>query len=88
MSSDNNGSSGGMGVGGVLGIVFVVLKLVGVIDWPWVWVLCPFWIMFAIALVIFIVIMLGAIGALGISGIIDSISGRRKKRWNDISKGR
>ena len=28
----------------VLGIVFVVLKLCGVIKWSWVWVTCLFWI--------------------------------------------
>lgn len=27
----------------VLGVVFLVLKLVGVINWAWVWVLAPFW---------------------------------------------
>jgi len=26
----------------ILGVVFVVLKLVGTIDWSWVWVLSPF----------------------------------------------
>ena len=29
---------------GVATLVFTVLKLVGVIDWPWIWVLCPLWI--------------------------------------------
>ena len=28
----------------ILGILFIVLKLYGVIDWAWVWVLAPFWI--------------------------------------------
>ena len=28
----------------LLGIAFVVLKLCEVIDWPWRWVLAPFWI--------------------------------------------
>ena len=28
----------------ILGIVFIILKLCGVIDWAWVWVLAPFWI--------------------------------------------
>lgn len=28
----------------LLGIVFIVLKLTGFIDWSWVWVLAPFWI--------------------------------------------
>ena len=46
--SSNNTSSGGMGCGSVLLIVFIVLKLVGVIDWSWVWVLSPLWIGFAL----------------------------------------
>lgn len=44
---------GGIGFAGVLGIVFVVLKLCGVISWPWFWVLSPFWIPLAfVALVV------------------------------------
>ena len=42
--SNNSNSSGGLGLGSVLTIVFVVLKLVGVIDWSWWWVLSPLWI--------------------------------------------
>lgn len=38
----------GVGFGGgpicALQIVFIVLKLCGVIDWPWLWVLSPLWI--------------------------------------------
>ena len=37
-------SSSGMGVTGVLGIVFVVLKLAGVIAWSWWWVTAPYWV--------------------------------------------
>ena len=44
MNNKNNASSGGLGLASVLTIVFVVLKLVGVIDWKWIWVLCPLWI--------------------------------------------
>ena len=44
MNNKNNVSSGGPGLASVLTIVFVVLKLVGVIDWKWIWVLCPLWI--------------------------------------------
>jgi len=32
-----------IGILGVLGIVFVVLKLTGVIAWSWLWVTAPFW---------------------------------------------
>lgn len=28
----------------LLSISFIVLKLCGVIEWRWVWVLCPIWI--------------------------------------------
>lgn len=45
-------SSGRIGVPGLLGITFVVLKLCGVINWPWLWVLAPFWIPLTIVLVV------------------------------------
>jgi hypothetical protein len=35
--------SGGIGTLGLLGVVFVTLKLCGVIDWSWWWVTLPFW---------------------------------------------
>lgn len=46
----NSNSSGGIGIGGVLLIVFIVLKLCGVIAW-W-WVLSPLWIPIALWLAI------------------------------------
>lgn len=33
---------------GLLGVAFIVLKLLGYISWPWVWVTSPFWIPFII----------------------------------------
>ena len=36
------------GVVGLLGVVFVTLKLIGVIDWSWWWVTAPFWFVFAL----------------------------------------
>lgn len=36
-------ASGGIGLGGALGVLFVALKLCGVIHWSWLWVLAPFW---------------------------------------------
>ena len=47
--------SGGLGIGSVLTIVFVVLKLCGVIDWNWFWVLSP--IIFSIGLAFLLVII-------------------------------
>lgn len=36
--------NGGVGFVGLLTIVFIVLKLLGVISWSWAWVLSPIWI--------------------------------------------
>ena len=41
----------------VLGLIFITLKLTGVITWSWWWVLSPFWIPVAIFLVAFLVII-------------------------------
>lgn len=41
---------------GILGLIFITLKLTGHITWSWLWVLSPFWIPFAIALAIFVVV--------------------------------
>ena len=35
-------------------VAFVVLKLVGVIDWSWWWVLSPIWIMLGVAVLVFV----------------------------------
>lgn len=45
----------GIGLFEILGIIFIVLKLVDIIDWPWWWVLAPFWIE-AIIFVLIIII--------------------------------
>jgi len=57
----NNTSGGGIGIFGVLGCLFVALKLLGVINWSWWIVTLPFWGGFVIASVLF------AIGFLYIS---------------------
>ena len=48
MSTESNGSSGGIGFMGLLQLVFIVLKLTGYIDWPWLWVMAPTWICFVL----------------------------------------
>jgi len=40
----------------ILGIVFIVLRLVGTIDWSWWLVLAPFWGQLAIVLVFLVVV--------------------------------
>lgn len=57
--SKSHASGGGIGFFGALAILFIALKLCGVIHWSWVWVLWPLWlpitILFAILLLVFIV---------------------------------
>ena len=40
----NSKSSGGIGLSGLLFIIFLVLKLTNNIDWSWIWVASPIWI--------------------------------------------
>ena len=35
----------------LLGVAFIIMKIIGYIDWSWIWILAPFWIPICIALV-------------------------------------
>ena len=48
----NNNTSNGLGLGTVLFIVFLILKLTGNIDWSWWWVTSPLWIPLSLMVVI------------------------------------
>ena len=54
----NTNSSGGIGFGGLLLLLFIGLKLSGQITWSWWWVFVPLWgtvaIIFAIIIMAFI----------------------------------
>ena len=41
---------------GLLGVAFVVLKLLHIIEWSWWWVLAPFWAPLALVAIILIII--------------------------------
>ena len=43
---------------GILGVLFIAFKLAGVIAWPWVWVLAPFWIPLAMVAVFLVVVVI------------------------------
>lgn len=50
-------SSGGIGILGVLFVVFLVLKLTGTITWSWWWVTAPIWGPFVLVLLVLAVAM-------------------------------
>lgn len=54
--------SDGIGFVGMLTIVFITLKLLGVISWSWVWVLAPIWI--KIIFVILVIMVIAIVKAL------------------------
>jgi hypothetical protein len=49
-------SSNGVGLGTVLFLIFLILKLTNTIDWSWWWVTAPLWIPAALLLIIFAVL--------------------------------
>lgn len=55
-NSNVSSSSGGIGFFGLLGIVFIVLKLTGYINWSWWIVLSPIWGSVLVGLLIFLVV--------------------------------
>lgn len=58
-NNSNTVTYSGPGFCTLLGLLFIALKLTGYIQWSWLWVLAPFWI--PLALIIFILIIVGAI---------------------------
>ena len=46
----------GPGFASLLTLLFIALKLTGVITWPWIWVLAPLWIGFIVAVLIAVVL--------------------------------
>lgn len=57
----NQQTTSGIGFTGLLTIVFIVLKLCGVIQWSWWWVLSPLWIVGGIVLIVIVVALLMAV---------------------------
>ena len=53
-----NTSGGGIGLGTLLLVVFVTLKLTGHIDWSWWWVTSPIWLPIALAAIVVGIIVL------------------------------
>lgn len=44
----------GIGLGTILFIVFLILKLCGTINWSWWWVTSPIWIPFGFSIIVII----------------------------------
>ena len=62
-SSSSSSSSSGIGLSGLLTVLFVGLKLTNVISWSWWWVLSPIWISALIGLAFVFILLIAAIVA-------------------------
>ena len=58
MKNKNTSSNGSVSTLGLLGIVFVTLKLTGFISWSWWWVTAPFWGGIAIVALILLAVLI------------------------------
>lgn len=54
MADKQTTSSGGIGIGSALFLVFLVLKLTGYINWSWWWVTAPLWGTVALVFAVFL----------------------------------
>lgn len=57
-SNDKTTVHGGVGFFGLLGIVFITLKLLNLISWSWLWVLSPLWMPVAIIVIVLLVALI------------------------------
>ena len=63
-------SSGGVSLGMVLFLIFLVLKLTGVIGWSWWWVTCPLWGGLALILGIILIALVVGGGLVGLAALL------------------
>lgn len=47
----------GISFAGFLTILFIALRLLNVISWPWVWVLSPLWISAIVVIAIIVIVL-------------------------------
>lgn len=58
MNNNSKKKKGSLGIVSILTIIFVILKLCGVIEWSWLWVFSPIWISLLITAIAFAVILI------------------------------
>jgi len=58
-TTNNVSSSSGVGFMGLLQILFIALKLLGVVGWSWFWVMSP--AIFSLTIMVCALILLGAL---------------------------
>lgn len=57
MNNERNNTTAVWALCGLFDVALIVLKLTGVINWSWLWVLAPIWIPTAITLAIIVIVL-------------------------------
>ena len=72
----------------LLGIAFIVLKVMGQITWSWWWVLAPFWVpvVIVVSLLLFIILLLGIIAAKEPKISVEAEAPKKKARTKKAKK--
>jgi hypothetical protein len=78
----------GLSTLGGLGIAFVVLRLTGTIDWPWPWVLAPFWVPVALAFTIYLLALVVVLAEQGLRAWLRRRDAARRERQFAAGIGR
>lgn len=66
----NSSAGGGVGLAGATFLVFLTLKLTGIINWSWWWVTAPLWGVTALVVLIVLGVVIAAVWSMrGDSGI-------------------
>ncbi len=47
----------------IIAAIFAILKGMGYLAWPWLWVLCPIWIPISLFIGIMFIVFVGAVTA-------------------------
>jgi hypothetical protein len=76
---ENKTKSSGIGLTGILLVVFLVLKLTGNISWSWLWVLSPIWIPIALFFALISIVILVFVVAIAIGYNPDELISKFKK---------
>ena len=82
MSDKSDSTSGGIGLTGLLFVLFLGLKLGHVIDWSWWWVFAPLWMPLALVLVIYVFALLFVALVWGVGAIRDFFAWATKGWWD------
>ena len=82
--------NGGVGIVSLLTLLFLGLKLGGVIDWSWWWVFSPYWILFSIVGMLFSLVFVFGLrsASTSTSDLYERISKRAARRGSDPGRVR